>query len=150
MKSWLTKFWKNAIVIEKSVIFFDNYRFEFFYHDWIWRWYIFRCFLDGRFSDCVPSVRNLMVGKFNRSICCPNFVDLQTHFTLKLPAWFILTRSPSRLSCQYPVSFWKWFGVCSINIFCTPLTENIAVRLRLLLSQCDCASCFKLERNKRI
>ena len=29
--------------------------------------------------------------------------------------------------------FWNWFGVCTINLLCAWLTENIAVRLRLLL-----------------
>ena len=32
--------------------------------------------------------------------------------------------------------FWNWFVLCSISPFCAPITENIAVRLRLLFFNC--------------
>ena len=60
------------------------------------------------------------------------FVDFQTHISLKLPAWFLPMRSPSNF--LWKLGFFLKVICCIFDqFFCAPLTENIAVRLRLLL-----------------
>ena len=68
------------------------------------------------------------------------FVDSQTHNFLKLSTWFLPTRSQST-TFLFVENFVKIFFVCSINHFYTPLTENIAVRLRIL---------FKIRGNRKL
>ena len=43
-----------------------NYQFELLCQSPNWHWYTFRCFLEGIFSDCVPSIGILMVRKCQR------------------------------------------------------------------------------------
>ena len=107
----------------------SNLKFSYYFGFYCWKsWTLFvavESWCIGKAKNCFFSVETS-----NRF---PNFVDLRTQNSMKLPAWILLTKSPLDLLSK------SWFSF---------ETDLICVRSILFathgrkISQCDCASCW--------